>query len=137
MTVQFCSKTRYTSLEQRNNFFFLFCRITVFGHGWPGWNRLQLGNVRPTFSSLRLSAPELLKTYYGLLFFRKFSLISAPRVLEMFCVRAKKHNHKFKINSKYKIKDFFYRNTPVLLTAITGCLLACNQFSPGSEPPEI
>jgi len=29
------------------------------------------------------------------------------------------------------------RNTPVLLTAITGCLLACNQFSTGSEPPEI
>lgn len=29
------------------------------------------------------------------------------------------------------------RNTPVLLTAITGCLLACNQFTPGSEPPEI
>lgn len=29
------------------------------------------------------------------------------------------------------------RNTPVLLTAITGCLLACNQFTPGNEPPEI
>ena len=34
-------------------------------------------------------------------------------------------------------RAFFCRNTPVLLTAITGCLLACNQFTPGNEPPEI
>ena len=43
------------------------------------------------------------------------------------------------MNSKPKIKVFFLccRNTPVLLTAVTGCLLACNQFTPGNEPPEI
>lgn len=29
------------------------------------------------------------------------------------------------------------RNAPVLLTAITGCLLACNQFTPGNEPADI
>ncbi|KAJ7385711.1 hypothetical protein OS493_013742 [Desmophyllum pertusum] len=29
------------------------------------------------------------------------------------------------------------RNTPVLLESITFCLLTCNQFTPGNEPPEI
>ncbi|XP_068755501.1 protein MMS22-like [Montipora capricornis] len=29
------------------------------------------------------------------------------------------------------------RNVPVLLTAITGCLLACNQFTSGNEPQDI
>ena len=41
-------------------------------------------------------------------------------------------------NSQAERNEFiFCRNTPILLTAITGCLLACNQFTPGNEPAEI
>lgn len=34
--------------------------------------------------------------------------------------------------------SFFHcRNTPVLLESIMFCLLTCNQFTAGNEPPEI
>ena len=41
------------------------------------------------------------------------------------------------MQNNQQTRAFFCRNTPVLLTAVTGCLLACNQFTPGNEPPEI
>lgn len=37
----------------------------------------------------------------------------------------------------WSVKLSLHRNTPVLLESITFCLLTCNQFTQGNEPPEI